>query len=100
MKQPRITGVGITDFGRFPELIEEAMVQSAILDALEDAGTRLSEVQAFYCGNALGNDGGLSDFDITSYGRNGNLGRPLSRSRERTSLCSGTIDPATLASNG
>lgn len=54
MKQPMITGVGITDFGRFPELTEEAMVQSAILDALEDAGTRLSEVQAFYCGNALG----------------------------------------------
>ncbi|MDP9918987.1 acetyl-CoA acetyltransferase [Variovorax boronicumulans] len=49
-----ITGVGITDFGRFPELTEEAMVQSAILDALEDAGTRLSDVQAFYCGNALG----------------------------------------------
>jgi len=54
MKQPMITGVGITDFGRFPELTEEAMVQSAILGALEDAGTRLSEVQAFYCGNALG----------------------------------------------
>jgi acetyl-CoA acetyltransferase len=54
MKQPMITGVGITDFGRFPEFTEEAMVQSAILDALEDAGTRLSEVQAFYCGNALG----------------------------------------------
>ncbi|WP_370877944.1 thiolase family protein [Variovorax boronicumulans] len=54
MKQPMITGVGITDFGRFPELTEEAMVQSAILDALEDAGTRLSDVQAFYCGNALG----------------------------------------------
>ncbi|WP_198083727.1 thiolase family protein [Variovorax sp. E3] len=54
MKQPMITGVGITDFGRFPEFTEEAMVQSAILDALEDAGTRLSEVQALYCGNALG----------------------------------------------
>lgn len=54
MKQPMITGVGITDFGRFPEFTEEAMVQSAILGALEDAGTRLSEVQAFYCGNALG----------------------------------------------
>jgi acetyl-CoA acetyltransferase len=54
MKQPLITGVGITDFGRFPELTEEAMVQSAILGALEDAGTQLAEVQAFYCGNALG----------------------------------------------
>lgn len=54
MKQPLITGVGITDFGRFPDLTEEAMAQSAILDALADAGTQLSEVQAFYCGNALG----------------------------------------------
>ena len=54
MKQPLITGVGITDFGRFPELTEEAMAQAAILDALTDAGTQLSEVQAFYCGNALG----------------------------------------------
>jgi acetyl-CoA acetyltransferase len=54
MKQPLITGVGITDFGRFPELTEEAMVHSAILGALEDAGTQLAEVQAFYCGNALG----------------------------------------------
>jgi len=54
MNLPLITGVGITDFGRFPELTEEVMVQSAILDALEDAGTQLSEVQAFYCGNALG----------------------------------------------
>lgn len=54
MKQPMITGVGITDFGRFQELTEEAMAQSAILDALQDAGTQLSEVQAFYCGNALG----------------------------------------------
>lgn len=54
MNLPLITGVGITDFGRFPELTEEAMVQSAILDALEDARTQLSDVQAFYCGNALG----------------------------------------------
>lgn len=54
MKQPLITGVGITDFGRFPELTEEAMAQSAILDALADAGIAMSDVQAFYCGNALG----------------------------------------------
>jgi acetyl-CoA acetyltransferase len=54
MNQPFITGVGITDFGRFPELTEEAMAQSAILDALTDAGIAISDVQAFYCGNALG----------------------------------------------
>lgn len=54
MKQPMITGVGITDFGRFPELNEEVMAQFAIRQALDDAGTSISEVQAFYCGNALG----------------------------------------------
>jgi acetyl-CoA acetyltransferase len=54
MQQPLITGVGITDFGRFPDLTEEAMAQSAILGALRDAGLGIPDVQAFYCGNALG----------------------------------------------
>ncbi|HSV84735.1 MAG TPA: thiolase family protein [Ramlibacter sp.] len=54
MNQPFITGVGITDFGRFPELTEEAMAQSAILAALADAGIGIADVQAFYCGNAIG----------------------------------------------
>jgi acetyl-CoA acetyltransferase len=49
-----ITGVGITDFGRFPDLNEEVMAQYAIRQALSDAGIAISEVQAFYCGNALG----------------------------------------------
>jgi acetyl-CoA acetyltransferase len=54
MNHPLITGMGITDFGRFPQLTEEAMAQSAILDALADAGVAITDVQAFYCGNALG----------------------------------------------
>lgn len=54
MNQPLITGVGITNFGRFPELAEEALAQSAILEALTDAGITIFDVQAFYCGNALG----------------------------------------------
>lgn len=54
MKEPLITGLGITDFGRFPELNEEVMAQAAILDALDDAGVELRDIQAFYCGNALG----------------------------------------------
>jgi acetyl-CoA acetyltransferase len=49
-----ITGVGITDFGRFPDLNEEVMAQYAIRQALSDAGIAISDVQAFYCGNALG----------------------------------------------
>jgi acetyl-CoA acetyltransferase len=54
MTSPLITGVGISDFGRFPHLTEEALAQAAILSAVEDAGIALRDVQAFYCGNAAG----------------------------------------------
>lgn len=54
MNEPLITGVGISDFGRFPHLNEEALAQAAILSALKDAGVGMRDVQAFYCGNALG----------------------------------------------
>ncbi|MEY4249675.1 MAG: hypothetical protein RJA87_1308 [Pseudomonadota bacterium] len=54
MKTPLITGVGISDFGRFPQLSEEALAQVAILEAIHDAGIELHAVQAFYCGNAVG----------------------------------------------
>lgn len=54
MSEPLITGVGISDFGRFPHLNEEALAQAAILGALKDAGVAMRDVQAFYCGNALG----------------------------------------------
>jgi acetyl-CoA acetyltransferase len=54
MSEPLIIGTGISDFGRFPDLTEEALAQAAILDALKDAGIAIRAVQAFYCGNALG----------------------------------------------
>lgn len=54
MKQPLITGIGISNFGRFPKLNEEALAQAAILEALDDAGIKIHEVEAFYCGNAVG----------------------------------------------
>ena len=54
MNEPRISGVGITDFGRFPELSGEALAQAAIRDALADAGVASGEVQAYYCGSAIG----------------------------------------------
>jgi len=54
MAAPTIQGVGITDFGKFPELTEEALAQRALLDALTDAGIEMAEVQAFYCGNVFG----------------------------------------------
>jgi len=49
-----ITGVGISDFGRFPNITEEALAQAAIHLAINDAGIALNDVQAFYCGNAAG----------------------------------------------
>lgn len=54
MSEPLITGIGISDFGRFPELTEEVLAQAAILDALQDAGIAIRDVQAFYCGNVFG----------------------------------------------
>jgi acetyl-CoA acetyltransferase len=54
MSEAKIIGVGITDFGRFPDLPEEALAQYAIVEALNDAGITAQDVQAFYCGNAIG----------------------------------------------
>jgi acetyl-CoA acetyltransferase len=54
MNDPKIVGLGITDFGRFPDLSEEALAQSAIRDALTDSGLPIAEIEAFYCGNAIG----------------------------------------------
>ena len=54
MSESKIIGVGITDFGRFPDLTEESMAQSAILQALSDANIKMQDVEAFYCGNAIG----------------------------------------------
>ena len=54
MKEPHIVGMGISDFGRFPSLTEEALAQFAITAALKDADLEIADVQAFYCGNALG----------------------------------------------
>jgi acetyl-CoA acetyltransferase len=54
MSEGKIVGVGITDFGRFPELTEEAMARVALVAAVEDAGLQIDDIQAFYCGNGLG----------------------------------------------
>lgn len=54
MREPCIVGVGVSDFGKFPALSEEALAQFAITAALKDAGLEIADVQAFYCGNALG----------------------------------------------
>ncbi len=54
MTEPKIVGIGITDFGRFPDLTEEALAQFAILESLRDSGLQIGDIEAFYCGNAIG----------------------------------------------
>jgi acetyl-CoA acetyltransferase len=54
MTNTYITGVGISDFGRMPEMSEETLARVAIHAALRDAGRRADEIDAFYCGNVFG----------------------------------------------
>lgn len=54
MSEPRIIGVGITDFGKFPQYTEEVLARRAIISALEDAGVSMNDVEASYCGNVFG----------------------------------------------
>jgi acetyl-CoA acetyltransferase len=54
MSEAVISGVGISDFGKFPNLTEEVLAQVAITAALKDADLSIKDIQAFYCGNAAG----------------------------------------------
>jgi acetyl-CoA acetyltransferase len=54
MSEAVICGVGISDFGKFPHLTEEALAQASIMAALKDANLSIKDIQAFYCGNAAG----------------------------------------------
>jgi acetyl-CoA acetyltransferase len=54
MSEVVISGVGISDFGKFPYLTEEVLAQAAITAALKDADLSIKDIQAFYCGNAAG----------------------------------------------
>ncbi len=54
MTEAVITGVGISDFGKFQDMTEEVLAQSAIMQALSDANISIKEIDAFYCGNAAG----------------------------------------------
>ncbi len=47
-----IAGVGMTDFGKFPDRGLKSLAGEAIRGALADAGLRPDEVQAAYMGNA------------------------------------------------
>ena len=47
-----IAGVGMTDFGKFPERGLKSLAGEAIRGALDDAGLRPDEIEAAYMGNA------------------------------------------------
>ena len=49
-KQVVILGVGVTPFGRFPDLSLEDLGREAALAALKDAGVDYKEIEAGFCG--------------------------------------------------
>lgn len=54
MSDTYIRGVGMTPFGRHPELRTPELAQQAILAALSDAKMTLNDIQAVYCANVFG----------------------------------------------
>ena len=46
-----VAGVGLHPFGRFPEKSVYELARTAVLDALKDAGTGYSKMQAAYFGH-------------------------------------------------
>jgi acetyl-CoA acetyltransferase len=54
MRDVYITGVGMTVFGRHPDRSLRDLGGEACLAALRDAGVQPREIEAGYCGNALG----------------------------------------------
>ncbi len=47
-----IAGVGMTDFGKFPERGLKSLASEAVVAALSDAGLRPGDIEAAYMGNA------------------------------------------------
>ena len=51
MREVAVIGVGMTSFGRFPEKTILDLGREAIVDALQDAGVDIRDIQALYCGS-------------------------------------------------
>jgi acetyl-CoA acetyltransferase len=49
-----VSGVAMTPFGRHENASMQDLAQTAVLQASQDAGVELDEVQAFYCANVYG----------------------------------------------
>lgn len=54
MREVFVIGVGMTQFGKFPEISLRDLGREACWLAIKDAGIRPDRIQAGYCGNALG----------------------------------------------
>ena len=66
MRNVVILGVGMTDFGRFPERPVAKVGAEAVLAALKDAGMGWKEIPAVYCAHAMGRtvDGQLVEAEL------------------------------------
>ena len=65
-----ISGVGMHPFGRFPGVSPVDMAVIAVLEALEDAGLRWSDIDAVYCGHMYAGTGAGHRL-LTALGRTG-----------------------------
>jgi benzoylsuccinyl-CoA thiolase BbsB subunit len=51
MREVVVLGIGMTKFGRFPQIPFPRLGAGAVLDSLRDAGIEWKEIQAVYCAN-------------------------------------------------
>ena len=66
-----IMGAGMTKFGRFPEKTVPGLASEAALDALDDAGLTIHDMQALYCGNLLQASGMVGQRVLQEIGQTG-----------------------------
>lgn len=52
-----IRGVGTSDYGRFPERRVESLAWDAIVEAMQDAGAEIGEIEAVFVGSVFGPPG-------------------------------------------
>ena len=57
LREVSVIGVGMSRFGKQPEIDITDLAQAPILDALDDGGVACAQVQAAYCGSVFGGSG-------------------------------------------
>ncbi|MFH1382914.1 MAG: thiolase family protein [Chloroflexota bacterium] len=73
MRDVVILGVGMTNFGRFPEKTMAQLMAEAMVYSLKDAGVSWKDIPAMYCAHSIGGmvDGQLAEAQI------GHIGIPI-----------------------